>query len=129
VDHIFYLHTLRDAFPRGEYVSWVAIHSIQVLWLTVGLLTLARRTAPWMTKMLLGLPLLYLGVHLMFQVDIYYPRHIVAGHLAMAVVALYAPGRGPGPAPSAPDRKRPIAERPVLTFRAATCVSPESPAK
>jgi hypothetical protein len=103
VDHIFYLHTLHDAFPRGEYVSWVAIHSIQILWLTVGLLTLARRTAPRMTKMLLGLPLLYLGVHLVFQVDIYYPRHIVAGHLAMAVVALYAVGRGFGPAPGAPD--------------------------
>ena len=54
--------------------------------------------------MLLGLPLLYLGVHLVFQVDTYYPRHIVAGHLAMAVVALYAIGRGFGPAPDAPDR-------------------------
>jgi hypothetical protein len=103
VDHMFYLHDVRDAFPRGDYVSWVAIHSIQVLWLAVGLLTLARRTAPGMTKILLGLPLLYLGVHLVFQVDVYYPRHIVAGHLAMALVALYALGRGFGPAPGVPD--------------------------
>ena len=107
VDHLFYLHTVRDAFPRGEYVSWAAIHSIQILWLAAGLLTLARRTAPCMTKILLGLPLLYLGVHLVFQVDIYYPRHIVAGHLAMAVVALYAVGRGYGPQPGAPDRSGP----------------------
>jgi hypothetical protein len=107
VDHMFYLHTLHDAFPRGEYVSWVAIHSIQILWLAVCLLTLTRRTAPCMTKVLLGLPLLYLGVHLVYVVDFYYPRHIIAGHLAMAVVALYAVGRGFGPAQDAPDGSGP----------------------
>ena len=107
VDHMFYLHALRDAFPRGEYVSWVAIHSIQILWLTVGLLTLVRRAAPGMTKILLGLPLLYLGVHLVFVIDFYYPRHIIAGQLAMALVALYALGRGYGQASEAPDRPGP----------------------
>ena len=97
VDHMFYLHMLRDKFPRGEYVSWVTIHAIQLLWLVVGLLTLARRTAPATTKILLGLPLVYLGVHLVFEGDVYYPRHIIAGHLAMALVTLHAVGRGFGP--------------------------------
>ncbi len=106
VDHMLYLHTLRDRFPRGEYVSWVAIHGIQLLWLVVGLLTLARRSAPAITKILLGLPLVYLGVHLVFVLDFYYPRHIVAGHLAMALVTLYALGRGFGP-----PRDRPAVER------------------
>jgi hypothetical protein len=100
VDHMFYLHTLRDKFPRGEYVSWTAIHGLQLLWLGVSLLTLARRTAPGLTKILLGLPLAYLGVHLVFVVDFYYPRHIIAGHFAMALVSLHALGRGFGPAPA-----------------------------
>jgi hypothetical protein len=100
VDHMFYLHTLRDRFPRGEHVSWVAIHGMQLLWLAVGLLTLARRGAPGTTKILLGLPLVYLGVHLFFVVDFYYPRHIIAGHLAMGLVTLYAVGRGFGPGPA-----------------------------
>ena len=50
VDHMFYLHTVRDHFPRGDWVSWVAIRGIQVLWLAAALLTLARRVAPGTTK-------------------------------------------------------------------------------
>ena len=33
-------------------------------------------------------------VHLVYAVDIYYPRHIVAGHLALAISVLYVVGRG-----------------------------------
>lgn len=99
VDHMFYLHTLRDVFPRGDFVSWAAIHSIQILWLAAGLVVLGRRTVPGMTKILLGLPLVYLGVHLVYVVDFYYPRHVIAAHLAMVLVTLYAVGRGFGPAP------------------------------
>ncbi len=94
VDHIFYLHTLRDPFPRGDWVSWAAIHGIQLVWLAVGLGTLARRAVPGATKVLVGLPLVYLGVHLFYQADFYYPRHIIAGHLAMGLVTLNAVGRG-----------------------------------
>jgi hypothetical protein len=94
VDHMFYLHTLRDKFPRGDWVSWVVIHGIQLLWGVVAILTLARRAAPGMTKALLALPLVYLGVHLVYQADFYYPRHIIAGHLAMGLVTLNAVGRG-----------------------------------
>jgi hypothetical protein len=94
VDHMFYLHTVRDRFPRGDWMSWVAIRGIQVVWLAVALLTLARRVAPGTTKVLMGLPLAYLVVHLVYHVEFYYPRHIIAGHLAMALVTLYAIGRG-----------------------------------
>jgi hypothetical protein len=41
----------------------------------------------------------YLGVHLVYVVDFYYPRHVIAAHLAMVLVTLYAVGRGFGPAP------------------------------
>jgi len=31
----------------------------------------------------------YLLPHLFYQVDVYYPRHVVVGYLAMAAVAFY----------------------------------------
>jgi len=37
-------------------------------------------------------PAFFLAPHLFYQVDVYYPRHIVIGHLAMAAAALYATG-------------------------------------
>jgi hypothetical protein len=42
----------------------------------------------------MGLPLVYLAVHLVYHVDFYYPRHIIAAHLAMGLVTLNALGRG-----------------------------------
>jgi hypothetical protein len=94
VDHVFYLHALRDQFPRGEWVSWVAIHGIQLCWLAVGLVVLARRRTPGLTKLLVVWPLAYLAVYLVYQVDYYYPRHIIAAHLAMGLVTLNALGPG-----------------------------------
>jgi hypothetical protein len=35
------------------------------------------------------LPLAFLGPHLLYRVESYYPRHVVIGHMAMAAVALY----------------------------------------
>ena len=31
------------------------------------------------------MPAAYLGVHLVYEVESYFPRHIIAGHLAMAI--------------------------------------------
>jgi hypothetical protein len=42
----------------------------------------------------MALPLVYLGVHLVYHVEFYYPRHVIAGHLAMGLVTLFAVGRG-----------------------------------
>jgi hypothetical protein len=94
VDHMFYLHTLRDQFPRGDWVSWGAIRGIQLVWLAVGVLILARRAASGIAAALMALPLVYLGVHLVYHVEFYYPRHVIAGHLAMGLVTLFAVGRG-----------------------------------
>lgn len=40
--------------------------------------------------LLLALPVAYLAPHLVYQVEVYYPRHILAGYLAMGVSGLGA---------------------------------------
>jgi hypothetical protein len=95
LDHIFYVRPVDDPPPRGDALSRLVIRGLQVLWLATCLVALRRRGfAPGAKALLLGLPLLYLGVHFVFVVDDYYPRHIIAGHLAMGLVSLNALGRG-----------------------------------
>jgi hypothetical protein len=95
VDHVLYLNPVDDPFPRGDALSRLAIRGLQVLWLTTCVLVLRRRGFALDTvALLVSLPLLYLGVHLVYVVDDYYPRHIIAGHLAMGLVTLNAVGRG-----------------------------------
>jgi hypothetical protein len=66
-----------------------------VLWVVTCLVANRRRGfAPGAKVLLVALPLLYLGVHFVYVVDDYYPRHIIAGHLAMGLVSLNALGRG-----------------------------------
>ena len=42
--------------------------------------------------MILLTPALFLAPHLFYQVDVYYPRHIVIGYMAVAASAMYATG-------------------------------------
>ncbi|MGH7319331.1 MAG: hypothetical protein ACRELA_06855 [Candidatus Rokuibacteriota bacterium] len=68
----------------------LAFHGLQLLWgLTALGVMLERRRFSTTAKLLVILPILYLGVHIFYQVDVYYPRHIVIGHFAMGVVAAY----------------------------------------
>ena len=95
LDHLFYVRPVDDPPPRGDALSRLAIRGLQVLWLATCLVALRRRGfAPGTKLLLLGLPLLYLGVHFVYVVDDYYPRHIIAGYLAMGLVTLNAVGRG-----------------------------------
>jgi hypothetical protein len=95
LDHVFYVNPVDDPPPRGDALSRLAMRGLQVLWLTACVLALRRRGFARGTKaLLLGLPLLYLGVHLVYVVDDYYPRHVIAGHLAMGLVTLNAVGQG-----------------------------------
>jgi hypothetical protein len=95
IDHLFYVNPVDDPPPRGDPLSRHATRGLQILWLTAGVLAFRRRGFARGTKILLvALPLLYLGVHFVYVVDDYYPRHIIAGHLAMALVTLNAVGRG-----------------------------------
>jgi hypothetical protein len=95
LDHVLYANPVDDPPPRGDALSRVAIRGLQVLWATACVLAIRRRGfAPGTKLLLVGLPVLYLGVHLVYVVDDYYPRHIIAGYLAMGLVTLNAVGRG-----------------------------------
>jgi hypothetical protein len=95
LDHVFYINPVHDPPPRGDELSRAAMRGLQVLWAATCVLALRRRGFARGTKLLLvGLPLLYLGVHLVYVVDDYYPRHVIAGHLAMGLVTMNAVGQG-----------------------------------
>jgi hypothetical protein len=68
--------------------TWLTIlpmAAILLLWVIAGGIALVRREiSNWP---LLSIPLFYLAPHLFFQVNIYYPRHIMIAYLSMAVVA------------------------------------------
>ena len=100
VRRILYLHPTRDVPPARDRVSRLTMRGLQLLWAGTTMVALSRRRLAAVTKALLLVPLLYLGVHLLYAVTIYYPRHIVAGHLALGVSVLYALGRGWTTSPS-----------------------------
>ena len=95
LDHDFYLNPVNDPPPRGDDVARAAMRWLQILWLATCVLVLRRGGFDGITTAaLVGLPLLYIGVHFVYVVDDYYPRHILAGHFVMGLVTLNAAGRG-----------------------------------
>ena len=81
---------------RGEEdtVLLTGLRLAQASWLVVVSVAIYRRT--WYLVCVALLPRSYLGVHLFYQVNTYYPRHIIAGHLAIAVslcLAFLGPNR------------------------------------
>lgn len=76
-------------------------HGLQALWVATAIwvVRVRVRAGAWPGgAALMLLPAAYLLPHLFVQVYVYYPRHIVAGHLAMAIAAVVALGSAP-PAP------------------------------
>lgn len=67
----------------GLLAAWIGA-IVLALW------RLRRREAPLLQWILLCLPIAYLAPHVIYQVEIYYPRHIIAGYLAMGVSAIGA---------------------------------------
>jgi hypothetical protein len=67
----------------------------QVTWLGAVALAASRagRRQPF-DRTVLVLPWVYLGPHLFLQTHVYYPRHIVAAHLAFALSAMWLACRG-----------------------------------
>jgi hypothetical protein len=96
-----------------------ALHGLQLAWLGAGLALLATGRGDRVTGLAWLVPGLYLGVHVFYRVWTYYPRHVLAGHVAMGLVTLVAarrladgpappdpagrPGEPPGPVPARPD--------------------------
>lgn len=74
----------------------IGLRVSEALWLIAIAIALWRRTLYHVAVALL--PVGYLAVHLLYRSGAYYPRHVIAGHLAMAVSACLAalpPARGP----------------------------------
>jgi hypothetical protein len=80
---------LRDDEPKVPALT-IAFHGLQLMWGVAIVWVLAKwRKVTWRNKFLLLIPILYLVVHLFYQVTVYYPRHIIAGHMAMGLVASF----------------------------------------
>ena len=68
-----------------------AVRALQALWLLAIATTFtAGKRAGGIPRIVLLVPGLFLGVHLFYQVWVYYPRHIVIGYLAMGAVTFVA---------------------------------------
>ncbi len=86
--HLRYLLYLTSS---GEALLQPVMHGLQAAWILAALLVARRWRWSWMrTTLLLLVPALYLGVHLVYTATVYYPRHLISGYLAMGVVALCA---------------------------------------
>jgi hypothetical protein len=96
VRYVLYLTTSGEGFLQP------VMHGLQAAWILAAVLVARRWRRSWASALLLLLPVLYLGVHLVYTATIYYPRHLISGYLAMGIVALCAARpphglRGPDP--------------------------------
>ena len=97
---VFYYGRGRDYYGGGR-LAYV-FRGLQIVWILAIAWTLVAPSSTRGRRLaLLLVPLLYLGVHLFYQVTPYYPRHIIIGHMAMGAMALLAM-----------TRLRPISSRP-----------------
>jgi hypothetical protein len=94
IRRILYRYDTRESFPQRDRFSRLTMWGLQWLWAGTAIVALSRRRLAATTKALLLVPLLYFVVHLVYTVEFYYPRHILAGHLALGVAVLYTVGRG-----------------------------------
>ncbi len=77
----------------------VVLHGLQAAWIAA-LWLASRRRLPADVRLLVLVPALYLAVHIVYDIRVYYPRHILAGYFAMGLVAMAAATastRRPGP--------------------------------
>jgi hypothetical protein len=91
---ILYRDDTREFPPQRERFSRLTMWGLQWLWLGTAVVALPRRRLAASTKALLLAPLLYFAVQLLYIVDVYYPRHILAGHFTLGVSVLYTAGLG-----------------------------------
>jgi hypothetical protein len=82
------------AAPPQEPWTRAAMRGLQLAWAAALVAAVVRwRHRSWSSTVLLAVPLLYLGPHLFYALQVYYPRHIVVGHIAMGVVAIASVSR------------------------------------
>jgi hypothetical protein len=82
--------------PERRIVSLaVVLHGLQAAWIAALWLAWRRRVPPDV-RLLVLVPALYLAVHIVYGIGVYYPRHILAGYFAMGLVAMAAATETPG---------------------------------
>ena len=72
----------------------IAARGLQILWI-VAVVLAVREPSPNRLVMIAS-PALLLAPQLFYNIDSYYPRHIVMGYLAMGLAAVYVSWREPG---------------------------------
>jgi hypothetical protein len=100
----FYFDPPKD-FPTrvAPYSGSLAVvfHAIQLLWVAAaGLAVASWRRAGWRSLGLLLAPLALLFPFIFYNAIIYYPRHPVAGHIAMAIAVMYVVATCLAPVPT-----------------------------
>lgn len=77
-------------FPNdySESMDRILFHGVQLIWVIAILYGIAFwKKMSWDSKLLILLPVVYLGIYFFFMIGIYYHRNIIAGHLAMGLVS------------------------------------------
>ncbi len=75
--------------PRDWNVWWLSVRGLQGLWLVACVTAVMQRRVDAAGLLVAMAPLLYLGVHVVYQVETYYPRHVIMGHLSCGIAASY----------------------------------------
>lgn len=83
------MHILIGLSPEAEWMTTLSMQIIMILWLTAviwGIRNIKRNLL--LNLLFLILPIFYLGVHIFYVSDSYYPRHLTVGYIALAMVAI-----------------------------------------
>jgi len=67
------------------------VRTLQVVWVAAVVFALRSRQSPSIRLLVLA-PVLYLGVHIVYDIRVYYPRHVLAAYFAMGMVAMATAG-------------------------------------
>lgn len=88
VTQIRFIFYLRDNY--GNILTLLAFRGLQFSYIiAIFYCIFHRQKIRWYVWGMLFVPLAYLGVHIFYQANVYYPRHIVIGHLFMGYLASY----------------------------------------
>jgi hypothetical protein len=79
------LFLIADA-PRSMLPTLAAMGACAAGWLAVVIRAIIRRRGEDLP--ILAVPIFFLAIHLIYGVSTYYPRHIVAAYISMAIVAI-----------------------------------------
>jgi hypothetical protein len=69
------------------------LYALLAVWIA-GLYLVVRRSGPARVRALAVVPALYLGVHVIYAVGNYYPRHILAAYFVMGLVTMTIAAQG-----------------------------------